>query len=64
MLFAHVPQETHNKYIESNPDAQIGLSKFCELRPKPVKLFDHVCAHIIRMYGFFCCPPSAYTTAS
>ena len=35
-------KETHNKYIESNPDAQIGLSKFCELRPKRVKLFDHI----------------------
>ena len=35
-------KKTHNMYIESNPDAQIGLSKFCELRPKRVKLFDHI----------------------
>ena len=44
-------EQENNKYIESNPDAQIGLSKFCELRPKRVKLFDHiphyvcVCSH-------------------
>ena len=44
-------EQENNKYIESNPDAQIGLNKFCELSPKRVKLFDHiphyvcVCSH-------------------
>ena len=35
-------KEAHNKFRESNADAKIGLSKFCDLRPQHVKLFDHI----------------------
>ena len=34
-------KEAYNKFKESNADAKIGLSKFCDLRPQHVKLFDH-----------------------
>ena len=32
-------REAHKKFMEENPDAKIGLSKFCDLH---VKLFDHL----------------------
>ena len=35
-------REAHKKFMEGNPDAKIGLSKFCDLRPAHVKLFDHL----------------------
>ena len=35
-------KEAHNKFVEENPNNKIGLSKFCELRPINVKLFDHI----------------------
>ena len=35
-------KEAHNKFVEENPNNKIGLSKFCELRPNKVKLFDHI----------------------
>ena len=35
-------KENHNKFVEENPNNKIGLSKFCELRPNKVKLFDHI----------------------
>lgn len=35
-------KEASNKFTEVNPTKKIGLSKFCELRPKRVKLFDHI----------------------
>ena len=54
-------KETHNKYIESNPDAQIGLNKFsnCVLNVSSyltTYLITFVCAHIMRMYGLICMP--------
>ncbi len=30
-------KEAHNKFVEENPD-----SKFYELRPDKIKLFDHI----------------------
>ena len=30
------------QFTEVNPNIKIGLSKFCELRPRRVKLFDNV----------------------
>lgn len=35
-------REAHTKFMEENPDTKIGLSKFCDLRPAHVKLFDHL----------------------
>ena len=35
-------KEAYNKFKESNADAKIGLSKFCDLRPQHIKLFDHI----------------------
>ena len=37
-------KEGYNKFIikKSNSDTKIGISKFCELRPQCVKLFDHI----------------------
>ena len=54
-------EQENNKYIESNPDAQIGLSKFanCVLNVSSyltTYLITFVCAHSMRMYGFFCYP--------
>ena len=34
--------EAHQLYLEENPHHHIGRSKFCELRPKHVKLFDKI----------------------
>ena len=34
-------KEAHHKFAEEYPN-KVGLSKFCELRPKHVKLFDHI----------------------
>ena len=34
-------REAYNNFSESHGSMNIGLSKFCELRPKNVKLFDH-----------------------
>jgi hypothetical protein len=35
-------KEAHQMFIMQNPNIQIGLSKFCELRPKHIKLFDSI----------------------
>ncbi len=35
-------KEAYNKFKEISIDIKIGLSKFCELRPQCVKLFDHI----------------------
>lgn len=35
-------KETYAKFVEEHPSYKIGLSKFCELRPNNVKLFDHI----------------------
>ena len=39
-------KEAHVKYIEEHPNNNIGLSKFCEMRPKNVKLFDNIPHHV------------------
>ena len=39
-------REAYNKFSESPASTNIGLSKFCELRPKKVKLFDHIPHHV------------------
>ena len=39
-------REAYHKFSESHASMNIGLSKFCELRPKNVKLFDHIPHHI------------------
>lgn len=39
-------REAHHKFTEENTNSNIGLSKFCELRPKNVKLFDHIPHHV------------------
>ena len=39
-------REAYNKFSESHASTNIGLSKFCELRPKDVKLFDHIPHHV------------------
>ena len=39
-------KEAHHKFAEENATSKIGLSKFCELRPKNVKLFDHIPHHV------------------
>ena len=38
--------EAYAKFIEEHPSHTIGQSKFCELRPKNVKLFDHIPHHV------------------
>lgn len=35
-------REAHSKFKEDNPSLKVGLSKFCELRPEHVKLFDQL----------------------
>ena len=35
-------REAHQKFKEEHPGDEIGLSKFCELRPVNVKCFDHL----------------------
>ena len=35
-------KEAYTKFVEEHPSHKIGLTKFCELRPKNVKLFDHI----------------------
>ncbi len=35
-------KEAYNKFVKENPNNKVGLSKFCELRPAKVKLFDHI----------------------
>ncbi len=39
-------REAYNKFSESHASMNIGLSKFCELSPKKVKLFDHIPHHV------------------
>ena len=39
-------KEAHFKFLEDHPSDKIGLSKFCELRPSNVKLFDHIPHHV------------------
>lgn len=39
-------KEAYSKLSEQHPDVKIGLSKFCELRPQNVKLFDHIPHHV------------------
>ena len=35
-------REAYNKFIEQHSTTKMNLSKFCELRPPNVKLFDHL----------------------
>ncbi len=35
-------KEAHRQYSDEHPQNKIGLSKFSELRPHHVKLFDHI----------------------
>ena len=35
-------REAYNKFKEENPSLKIGLTKFCDLRPAHVKLFDQI----------------------
>ena len=35
-------KEAHNCFVKTHPQYKIGLSKFCELRPTNIKLFDHI----------------------
>ena len=35
-------REAYNKFIEQHPTTKMSLSKFCELRPPNIKLFDHL----------------------
>ena len=48
-------REAHKKFMEENPDAMIGLSKFCDLRLAHVKLFIYpirsVSAVIMKMFA-------------
>ena len=39
-------KEAYNKFHEVHSDVKVGLSKFCELRPVHVKLFDHRPHHV------------------
>ena len=39
-------KEAYAKFVEEHPSNKIGLSKFCQLRPKNVKLFDHIPHHV------------------
>ena len=39
-------EEAHFKFLEDHPNTKIGLSKFCEMRPPCVKLFDHIPHHV------------------
>lgn len=39
-------KEAHHRFIEENTNSNVGLSKFCELRPRNVKLFDHIPHHV------------------
>ena len=41
--FMHMSlREAHNKFKEEHASLKIGLTKFCELRPTHVKLFDQI----------------------
>jgi len=35
-------REAYNKFKEEHPTIKVELSKFCELRPPCIKLFDHL----------------------
>ena len=35
-------REAYHKFVEEYPTNKIGLSKFCELRPEQVKLYDNI----------------------
>ena len=35
-------KEAHNCFIKTHSEYKIALIKFCELRPKNIKLFDHI----------------------
>ena len=35
-------KEAQYSFVITHPESKIGLSKFCELRPKNIKLFDHI----------------------
>ena len=35
-------KEAHNCFIKTHSEYKIGLSKFCDVRPKNIKLFDHI----------------------
>ena len=39
-------KEAHVKFVEEHPENKIGLSKFCEMRPTNVKVFDHIPHHV------------------
>ena len=44
-------KEAHFKFVEEHPNEKIGLSKFCEMRPPNVKLFDHI-PHYVCMCSY------------
>lgn len=35
-------KEAHSSFVKAHQEYKIGLSKFCELRPVNIKLFDHI----------------------
>lgn len=39
-------KEAYATFREKNPDAKIGLTKFCAFRPANVKVFDHLPHHV------------------
>ena len=43
-------KEAHVKFVEEHPENKIGLSKFCEMRPTNVKVFDHIPHHVCSSY--------------
>ena len=44
-------KEAFYKFTKVNPNIKIGLSKFCELRSRRVKLFDNI-PHNVCFYVF------------
>ena len=39
-------KEAHAKFVEEHPNNKISLSRFYEMRPSNVKLFDHIAHHV------------------
>ena len=39
-------KEAHYQFTNEHPENKIGLTKFCELRPQYVKLFDNIPHHV------------------
>ena len=42
-------KEAFRKFKEINTNTKIGLSKFCDLRPQCIKLFDNIPAYALTM---------------